>query len=184
MTAVGRPAFRLVILTLLPMGGPTSVTLAQAGGHAVAQTDGCCLWVHRCLCARVLAAGMTAVGRPAFRLVILTLLPSSLSERKPPRQNTVCSVILRPRRGRRISLVGCQMRSNDEILRRSGGFAASAPQNDSPLRQAASCQRSASGLSVSMMRPQSVGRHRAPIPGGRLPPDTPRPRCEPHPARH
>ncbi len=62
---------------------------------------------------------------------------SSLSERKPPRQNTVCSVILRPRRGRRISLVGCQMRSNGEILRRSGGFAASAPQNDSPFRQAA-----------------------------------------------
>ena len=29
------------------------------------------------------------------------------------------------------------MRSNGEILRRSGGFAASAPQNDNPLRQAA-----------------------------------------------
>ena len=71
-------------------------------------------------------------GRPRVHVS-----PSSLSERKPPRQNTVCTVILRPRRGRRISLVGCQMRSNGEILRRSGGFAASASQNDSPLRQAA-----------------------------------------------
>lgn len=63
---------------------------------------------------------------------------SSLSERKSPRQNAVCSVILRPRRGRRILLFGCPIQSNGEILRRSGGFAASAPQNDSPLRQAAS----------------------------------------------
>jgi hypothetical protein len=30
------------------------------------------------------------------------------------------------------------MGSNGEILRRSGGFAASVPQNDNPLRQAAS----------------------------------------------